>query len=179
MDCKPTMKKLRQARRLTFVPRWSVVPTIRQQKVDQHAFSVARIADHLMESHEDKSVEFRLLVLRKCLEHDDDEAVYGDTPSPSKNGAYNPKHVDPEVVVMKVADVLEAVLFLYEEQHMGNKWVGKIIDELLVKLHDWWGVFPWEERSPKPLTSDLVRTYSTQFLNATHPAMEAHYDPIR
>lgn len=166
---------LRYSRRLSFVPRWVVMPTIRKQSVAEHSYHVAQTVRWLMQfapvplqTHEK---EFVLA----ALDHDTDEAVSGDTPSPNKAQA-SPEMAPMSKVFVKVADLLEAVAFVHEEMLLGNRYgMDQVLGNLMAKLHDWWNVFPWDADrlgQRKPLTFDLTRRYLEQTTPKVHPVME-------
>lgn len=116
-----TTKDARWLRRLAAVPRWAVMPTIKQQSVAEHSFHVCCLALWLLRFHAEKDQETLCLhVLLRALEHDKDEAKYGDTPSPTKPRPNYHGKSQAEIVV-KCADKLEAILFVYEEQLLGNR----------------------------------------------------------
>ena len=168
-------RAIRQTRRLTFVPRWVVVPTIRKQTVDQHSYQVAQIARWLLQFHYNPSTVFRLEVVEYALDHDADEALTGDKPTPSKE----PTEAGGSQihVIVKCADVLEAICFLEEEAAMGNfAYTNSILMERRAVFHDWWQHFDWldgaDPRNTKPLSSDIIRYLVQQFVRPVHPAME-------
>lgn len=167
---------VRKARRLTFVPRWVVVPTIRKQTVDQHSYQVAQIARWLMQFHRNQSDRFYLEVVTDSLDHDNDEAVTGDRPTPSKVRK-PPMPSNQVLVVVKCADILEAICFLEEEKAMGNGvYTYSVLMERRAAFHEWWQHFDWFDGPlrdrHKPLSSDLIKTLVEQFVRPVHPAME-------
>lgn len=176
-------KRLRWSRRLSVVPRWCVVPTIQSQTVDQHVFHVTRTAMWLTQyhieateavSHESYS-RFKLDVLEHALEHDDEEAATGDRPTPSKNVKHHYGMMPQQAVVVKVADILEALAFLQEEKDMGNSRVGVVFTERVQALREVWGFFAQgKNEKGAPVIGDvnaLIQKYIA-VLNAFHPGME-------
>jgi 5'-deoxynucleotidase YfbR-like HD superfamily hydrolase len=168
----------RRFRRLGLVPRWVVVPTLRQQKVDQHSYQVTQIARELLKMHNMTRFAsafernfFELNVICYSLDHDWKEAEEGDTPSPAKI----PTEIDTSdqvKVLVKCADILEAILFLEEEAAMGNAhYVRPVLDELRARFHGYWQAFDYG-LGRKPITSDLIRMFVDAVLNPIHPAME-------
>lgn len=165
------VKYLRWLRRLSVVPRWSVVPTLRKQNVATHSYYVTCIALMLLGHHnkgEDK--EFCLSVLKLALTHDINEAAEGDAPSPSKKATMTRDQV---YVVMKVADILEAYMFVQEEMGMGNA-IGTIglCEDLENRLHPWFIAFDWKYPVTMSSLLEMVRmvVYSTSH---PHPALES------
>jgi len=153
-------RKLWYSRRLSFVPRWVVVPTIRHQNVAEHCFHVGALANWLMKRHARfDDPYFRGLVLTACLEHDLDEAVTGDHPGPTKDGTRKkPEELTDVEIVVKTADKLEAVLFCLEETQMGNEVpMRRIREDALRRLNTYWERFDWDYSHNKPSALGLVR----------------------
>lgn len=141
------MHHLKKARRLSIVPRWSIIPTIRQQNVAEHSFQVAVLTRYLVSFHaESSSRVFFSECLIEALGHDMEEAVEGDMPGgPVKKKDFEAltKEKGQVWAVVKMADMLEAYLFLEEERALGNAQVKPItlgyhqdIDRLLPCI-DW------------------------------------------
>lgn len=167
-------ERLRYSRRLSFVPRWVAVPTIRRQSVAEHAFGVAQTVIWLAPRNARLVTPLDLLVvLELALQHDNEEAKTGDRPSPNKPRA-TPAPEDQVRVMIKVADILEAIAFIHEECLLGNRYsMASIMDDLRARLHDWWVAFDWKpEHGRKPLTGDLIAAYLEQVTPKMHPVME-------
>lgn len=170
-------RELAFSRRLSYVPRWSVVPTIRQQSVAEHSFHVTRIAQWLTQFHaEGGDVGFYSTIMKLALIHDDEEAKTGDYPSTTKVPRMPSDQVN---LVVKIADKLEALVFLAEEEAMGNSRVKDIMEHIRFKIHDLWTAFQWRENwdSPnairKPIASDMIRMV-VQHTTRGHPALEGY-----
>lgn len=168
--------ELRKSRRLTFVPRWSVVPTIRKQQVDQHVYHSAQIVRWLLKQHMWMNDQAKTLeIVLKMLDHDNEEALTGDAPTPSKP-MVAPFNAHQDYIVMKCADILEAICFLQEEKAMGNVlYTQSVIEERCAAFHGWWQYFIWApngKHTRKPLSNDLIRSLTGLFVNPIHPAME-------
>ena len=121
-----------EERELAHVPRWCIVRTVRTQSVAEHAFFVARYAVEIARAMD---ITPRVEFIEYCLRHDDDELHSGDIPAPYKRAMRleTPKPMtltDKEWIVFKAADILEGVLFLVDEQLLGNKTVQPVILEL-------------------------------------------------
>lgn len=170
-----------KSRRLAFVPRWVVVPTTRTQNVAEHSYHVAQTARWLLSFHRPypdvaDQKNFELKVICEALDHDLNEAVYGDQPSPSKTHS----EVEPmqSTVVVKVADILEQLAFVNEQKKMGNVEAMAYPEAYLKnQLHTMWGYFRWfddsESKKNKPLTSDLLNHYLKLVTPGRHPLEEA------
>ena len=129
------------SRRLHFVPRWSVMPTIRKQSVAEHVYGVMAIAHWLLEHHERATDRnFALDVYQCVIKHDLEEAVTGDTPSPIKPQDEGCPLTQVGVLV-KCADILEALAFLREEKSLGNTNTGGVSDALRKKFGRVWEKF--------------------------------------
>lgn len=169
-------KLVRWSRRLDYVPRWSVVPTINSQSVSAHSYQVTQIARWLMEHHANgDDTEWCYDLLCAALDHDINEAAEGDAPTPSKPVAAAPDPDNQLKVAVKCADILEAIWFVEEEMVMGNVHRMKIIrEELHGRLHPWWTAFKWDEKwGNKPITSDLIRAVVTMNMGFPHhPGLE-------
>lgn len=169
------VRTFRWLRRLSVVPRWSVMPTIRKQNVAEHSFHVASLSMWLVGLHaRGYNGKFELEVLRYALTHDVKEAIDGDMPSPSKKT--EPVDASDQVkVVVKTADVLEAMLFMYEEQLMGNRMgVDDIIDYLYKRTEPWWDAFEKSEKYQGLSLAHLIESarfiaYNSSF---SHPSIE-------
>lgn len=171
---------VRRLRRLSVVPRWAIVPMIRRQNVAEHSYHTAWIAVWVVE-HFDLKIPIDSL-LWYALTHDQDEALSGDIAAPYKSGAVGravaSRTMDlfvrgPELLwVLKVADLLEARLFIEEETRMGNRLLGSIAADIEANLN-------------KVLLSRLVeptacRLFLKGFLAyadvAKHPGMETTFE---
>lgn len=176
-------KALRWSRRLSFVPRWVIVPTIRHQSVAEHSFHVARTVLWLLGR---MSPERREALYGPCLlhalSHDDTEAATGDIPSPSKTRPMEKGDTCDDILLMndillvnKVADWLEALAFIQEEETLGNRFnLDHIKEHINDKLRSRWLEFSGllDESFVCVSWSDLVRDYLGQIVS-THPGMES------
>ena len=166
---------MRKMRRLHYVPRWCVVPTIQRQTVAEHTFGVATIAMKMMEwmkaDYSIRGAIQRSLILEDILEHDKDEALTGDKPTPTKSTMS--AHMSAQTkVVLKCADVMEAIVFLEEEEALGNRRVKTILTERKAAFHEWWQYFEWACTPRRPLSSDVIKYFVGELVHGEHPAME-------
>lgn len=111
---------------LSYVKRWVVAPTHRDQSVAEHTFRVQCIA---------LSLHYRTLgidqaigkLLLHVMAHDAEERFTGDVPGPNKSlepGYLRPLHsITPLAALVKVADSIETGTFWVQ---WGNRaaWVG-------------------------------------------------------
>lgn len=131
--------------RLSMVQRWVVVNTIKKQSVAEHCFNVERIARRIaiewLEIKNEAKIDY---ISQAALHHDDDEAITGDLPSPSK-WILGEKWVDSrrdlwynrecqELDIVKLADKMEAYQFLCMEAALGNKYVKDYTNEIFEKM---------------------------------------------
>lgn len=163
----------KELRDLAFVPRWSIVRVTRQQSVAEHSYFVALYADQLAELLNWESD--RVQLMRYALVHDLDEILSGDIAAPAKRvikkaaGAgwqIVEKWLHQQVVrrvndytrlttgvtddiksIVKTADLLEAVVFLADEQFVGNKNVTEHKNYLYRSLIDSIDELPYNARS--------------------------------
>lgn len=169
-------RTLRNTRRLSFVPRWVVAPTIRRQNVAEHSFNVACICDILLTKHAyGDDPLMKLEVLRFALYHDADEAYTGDKPAPSKDGTRRaPEELTPAEVVLKVADLLDAYLFCMEETQMGNHTMSVVADDAFSRGEKYWEYFDWHENGgSKPCYGSVVGWFEQEAKLYRHPVLEA------
>jgi len=131
--------------RLSVVKRWGVVRTIQEQSVAEHSFRVALIAEKIARQWFNATPAQAFFVLHHALRHDELEAVSGDFPSIIKDlvdeDAVKARYADQfeddvEVTpmvrnVVKLADKMEAMLFMVTEQALGNTTVNAVVVNLL------------------------------------------------
>jgi 5'-deoxynucleotidase YfbR-like HD superfamily hydrolase len=129
------------------VLRWAIVRTIRDQTLTDHCHWVALFTERLLERAGITDAATVLAAVKYALRHDDDELVTSDLPTPFKsrlNGAHHEAlrefGLTPErpsdliKAVVKVADNLDAALFLAEEVGLGNGRVVDVLNVILRKL---------------------------------------------
>lgn len=129
------------------IMRWGIVRTIRQQTLTDHCHWVEVFTDRLLERAGITDPAVVLAAVRYARHHDDDELATGDLPTPFKarlNGVHEeavrdfgltpPTPPDMIKAVVKVADNLDAALFLAEEANMGNSSITDILNVIMTKL---------------------------------------------
>ena len=107
------------------IKRWTIVATIREQSLAEHSFNVAMIArDIAVEAGMDDSN-----IVKYALDHDLDEIMTGDIPSPAKvrmgmstmdsgkeDSFYKGKSLSKcskeEILVVTAADLIDSYLFI-------------------------------------------------------------------
>lgn len=100
--------------RASSVKRWHIVATSKQQTLAEHSFNVAVIAMAIVEARGgEHRIRTNYKILKEALEHDLDEVVMGDIPTPAKDQPYYPwgDPVCPKQIV-KMADVIDAYTFI-------------------------------------------------------------------
>ena len=118
-------------RRLRFVPRWGVVPTIKQQNVAEHCFGVVWV---LIWLHDQLQLAPSLLDIRYAVSHDALEAVTGDHPSPSKPEV-NYINMPVQKKLVKIADLVEMEMTLNEETKLGNVALADVTIDIKMRLN--------------------------------------------
>lgn len=166
-------KSLRWSRRLAVVPRWQIAPVLRRQSVAEHSFHVAHTSLWLLQFSRDKArippIESEVMLY--ALTHDIDEAAKGDTPSSSKPAPDYSKWPQVKIIV-KVADILEAMAFLFEERLMGNAhFTAEIFVERQKALEKVWDYFDQEGAWPG-ITADQLWHKYREALFVSHPGLE-------
>lgn len=160
----------REYRELSFVPRWSVLRNIRQQNVAEHCFYVALYAGQVADLINWGGNRGDLY--KAALLHDLGEAGMGDWPGPAKRRVSRDRDSIKDVIesveidyivhafdtwalidtppdvkaIIRVADMLDAILFLLTDKQMGNSTIGSIYDgqrvtpasQLYKNLQDAW-----------------------------------------
>lgn len=153
-------ERLCRLRQLSIVPRWTVVPTIQRQNVAEHSFHVAHIALWLAQYHTALYTgDYDRDILWYALIHDETEAITGDIPTPAgkkhlpgKSSLFESKHnmgttlASTDVkCTLKIADLLEALLFTQEEERLGHKGFTVISHDILERLQIVIEAYHWRE----------------------------------
>ena len=138
-------------RNLADIRRWGIVRTVREQSVAEHSFFVALWVPRLLAAAGyggDKALLFDAMAY--ALEHDKDEVVSGDSPTPFKKrlpeGVFqdavatfglSPPEPKPLIkAAVKVLDLFEAAMFVAEEMNLGNKRMDRVYGVIQSKLAD-------------------------------------------
>lgn len=105
------MSNLINLLKLSHVPRWAVIDTIKSQSVADHTFRMMAIGTEFI-TCQNTGVNLGEF-LELALIHDADEAKTGDIPTPCKNKKV-PRVGDlpPTMLVLKIADIVEAIGFI-------------------------------------------------------------------
>lgn len=126
-----------KVRILSDVPRWAIVRTVRKQNVAEHSYHVAMITMNIIEALKgmmwEISPEFEYECLLLALSHDVDESISGDIPATYKRRlprAPTPNASKLPYRVVKLADCIEAMAFLMEDQALGNVSTGQVVRDL-------------------------------------------------
>lgn len=158
LDSGEVVDQIRRLNRLAAVPRWTVIPTIRTQSVAEHSFNVAWICEVLASFLDERCSEYQSLsmmdrydLLWQAIIHDEAEAISGDIAAPFRRGSigHGIKHYEkgcqrghttkPFIKkIVKIADCVEAWLFLTQEVEMGNRSILPIVQDVERTLEKHW-----------------------------------------
>lgn len=191
-------QRLRRLRRLALVPRWVVVPTLHKQSVAEHSFHVMHIAMWLYQQSawgkeaKPNEVWQTLSLMYYAMIHDETEAITGDIPSPAgknhlpgKSKVYEEKFGHgatgaPEELkqILKMADLLEAWLFVKEDQQLGNDGLWQIEDDIRQRFREIAVDFPTDKEYPSPhyKVNQLVADFYLVYAPSIHPVNEIEED---
>lgn len=134
----------REYRLMSHVPRWSIVRQIKGQNVAEHSYFVALYVSQICDVLE-FDMETKWLSIEAALYHDLDETFTGDIPGPSKRSMVDPdktlaftnkmlverfngygfrqverKKITGIPLIIKLADLVDEVMYLSTEFQMGN-----------------------------------------------------------
>lgn len=180
-----------ELRTASVVPRWSIVWTLTRDVLSNHSFFVAIYADQIADLIEWDGPRGDLLFM--ALAHDLDETITGDIVAPAKREILDTKRAEhyvahnmekrlPYIVerlrvfesrqkewhdqakaIVKVADRLDALLFLTTEARLGNGVILPRIPECEKSLKEAWDKLPYYTNGLSYLYKDVIE-----------PAVEAH-----
>lgn len=179
--------ELRLQRRLQHVPRWAIVPKIKQQTVAEHSYGVMSLVLWMFEEARGNgtsvSVDFEIETIKHAIKHDQYEAVTGDTPSTAKQqGAVALREPDTGPVptwaikLVHLADITEALLFCRDEIDMGNKTMQPVYEELYSRVMHEYQSNPWAAWLGLSFT-EYVTTVTHVTRPSSHPGMlEVYYE---
>lgn len=103
------------------VKRWTIVRTIRDQSLAEHTFNVVMISRAIAKEMNIDDTK----IIKYALDHDLDEILTGDIPTPAKerlkiNTAYDGKSFkecdSTEASIVAMADIIEAIAFITDNQ---------------------------------------------------------------
>lgn len=178
--------RLLRLRRLSNVPRWVVIPTIRDQNVAEHSFHVCSLALWLADRSAPvaRGSTSREQIMYASLFHDESESMTGDIAAPAKKWMDKQQFVnlskrlgtqeyeDYDIKrIIKMADLLEAYLFLHEEIAMGNNAVWSIMNDVSDNLVAAWDEFEYEGKE-KPHAIELIQELLICLNASKHPCVE-------
>lgn len=157
-----------ELRTASVIPRWSVVWTLTRDVVSNHSFFVTNYAYQIAQIIDWRGPLADLMLY--CLLHDVDETITGDLVAPAKKEILDTvkakSYIDRKMVerlpwekmqlqsisegpfaddirkIAKVADRLDAVIFLVVEQRLGNSVIAPRIPEAKDGLWDAWMKLP-------------------------------------
>lgn len=181
----------REYREMSFVPRWTIVRTIKPQNIAEHTFYVTLYAGQIADLIEWKGD--RAALLDAALRHDLEETYMSDIPGPSKRKVvhdidqyhemthtYNLDQFgddfykrgvvsDSECAainsIIKVADLLDECFFLATEMQLGNKSLNNVMENSRLRLHRAIGDLPKTKAVALDVVS-IVEDKITQHIRA-------------
>lgn len=168
--------------RLSVVKRWSVLQTIRTQSVAEHSFNVALIALRIAEQwYALSSDKLIAAILKRALFHDWWESVTGDPPTYMKPFIDEGRAVDQFIahglsegtdlgdtereavrIIVKMADYIDALIFLRMEVSLGNLSVANHIKEMERRFR----IFLEENPIESVKTTSVYDLYQTHIVDA-------------
>jgi 5'-deoxynucleotidase YfbR-like HD superfamily hydrolase len=182
-----------ELRTASVVQRWSIVRTLNRDSVAEHSFFVTyyaiTIANLIKWRGPLDALTFAALL------HDSDEFIAGDVVSPVKHGVFDndkyetfieqqmnlrlpmmrarlrtimdSEHGDTIQKIVKVADKVDAVIFLILEMRMGNRGVSSLLGNAMENLYTaWMGLANHVKLdAPDDLWNDQI-----------YPAIQAHHN---
>ena len=154
----------REYRDLAHVPRWTIARVIRRQSVAEHSYFVALYAMQIADLI-DRPVDMMGHLLWYALTHDLEECFTGDIPGTTKRSMTDnqgvrhvmwiqnqlrerfgpgivPTPSEPEQKIVKVANLLDEVMYLAGEQQLGNLSVNALLDNSMDRLEQAWFNLP-------------------------------------
>ena len=135
--------------RLQDINRWTVVATTKQQSIAEHTFNVVMIVRAVAKEAGLPDED----LIKMALEHDIDEIITGDIPTPGKKeiekeyhfkfdsgGKNMNKATTDERHILKVSDLIEAYVFILE--YGVGRYAKFTVDELDDKLNQYFHTMP-------------------------------------
>ncbi len=164
--------------RLGDIPGWVVIPTIQKQSVAEHTLNVIAITRELCEMrHVGITPQSDYFYLDWALRHDTDEVKTGDIPTTAKDG--NEVHGNPKTesvrLLVKLADTIERVVFMYNEELLGNRATELILEDSKCRMIAAFNKFK-EHSSPNRITLEHIQAIIDSMMLTNHPSMETKND---
>lgn len=139
------MNNLQNLLTLSHVPRWTIIDTTKPQTVGEHTFRVVAICLYIINELRNINVTVdREYVLTKAITHDIEEAKSGDIPTPYKKNLQQFGFDEHEVIVgleghiIKIADIVEAIIFLKRYGTRTSRIQGELQISLAYFKHAAW-----------------------------------------
>ncbi len=151
------MSVLKQQLILSYVPRWVVVPMLREQTVSDHSWRVAMIAVVLagrigMTAEQVNAIAFM------AMGHDLEEATTGDIPSTQKE-VPDFGGMTTEDLTVKIADYLEQKVWVWMWAHPTAK--DEVMRHLSPKLKEAVDVLAYRYQEAKEAVSGMLTELTT------------------
>jgi len=181
-----------ELRTASVVQRWSIVRKLQSDNVAEHSFFVTNYAVAIANLIKWEGPLDALMFA--ALLHDSEEFVTGDIVSPVKHGILDEDKFEAFIedqmnarlpmmrarlqtilrdekwgrdvqLIIKVADKVDAAIFLILEQRMGNSVLGGLINDALLNLKDAW----------YKLCIDMGGVSYSLWGDHIYPAVQAHH----
>ena len=185
----------RELRDLAHVPRFVMVRVLRRQNVAEHSFYTAIYADAIARVCDDSVVNISNVV-HAALWHDAEECFTGDIPGPTKRDLKGPDWDvkvssgmekrfgqfwycylnDDEKVVLKVAGLLDEVLYLAGELQMGNSSAGRVFKYCQDRLGTVWKSLPMDSSTKLKLWGVVAKALGEEM--AGYSYLQSNSDDI-
>ncbi|RPJ29588.1 MAG: HD domain-containing protein [Chloroflexi bacterium] len=127
-------------RDMMHVKRWAIVPTTKQQSIAEHQYFVMLYTIELCKL---TGLTPTSNLLTYAALHDVDEIHSGDIPAPYKHPSieYDSKYTQnlkslltgSEISLVKLADLMEATMFLIDEANSGNKRIKLLLEKVFAE----------------------------------------------
>ncbi len=151
------MSLLKRQLTLSYIPRWAIVPMLREQTVTDHSWRVAMIAVVLAERI-GMTPEQGSYIAFMAIGHDLDEATTGDIPATQKG---TPVFLDmiTEDLVVKIADYLEQKVWVWMWGHPTAK--DEVMRHLSPRLEEAVDVLASRRPKTKEAVSGILTELTT------------------
>lgn len=118
--------------KLGHVKRWAIVDMTKEQTVADHSFRVVAIAMFLVQCLEVRCLGYE--IMRRAFFHDLEESETGDMPSTNK--PLTPVPIDKAALIVKIADIVEAIIYAQRYAVRPDKILEFLEEKLRLNMHN-------------------------------------------